>query len=288
MKKLVSIFVALSISLALPVYASTSNPSLQASAVTVTEEEINSDLLARGYPQLYLENTSFSAKKSLYEKPDLVFESAILTIYDEETGEFVDYEISENAIMPHGQIPTSSLALTWAITRDQKLGKDITVVYSYDWTKLPFFRWQDPIAVSWDDGKFEMKDNSFYKVDMYDGAYAADDGTLYDYFFNRIKSEENGYAKGFSSGVTWYADLVGQWPFVLTRLHGHGEFVLTRKVDTSGTSTIYGHYVHPTINIGVSINVEDYGSFSVSGGGSYDERGNQQTFSYYSFPSIGG
>ena len=39
-------------------------------------------------------------------------------------------------------------------------------------------------------------------------------------------------------------------------------------------------YVHPTASTGASISIPKFGSFSVSCGGGYDERGNQKTFNY--------
>ena len=44
--------------------------------------------------------------------------------------------------------------------------------------------------------------------------------------------------------------------------------------------TLYGHYVHPKAELGLSVNVSSYGSFSISGGSNYDERGSQKTISW--------
>lgn len=235
-------------------------------------------LLERGYPHLYLEHASYSVIKSIYEKPYLEFDSATIVTYNEDTGEFHDYEISNEGIMPYGQIPTADLSLTWAVNKNTTSGSEYLVTYSYDWKNLPFFRWQDPIAISWDSSKFEMKDDSFYKVDMYDG-FISVNGYLQS-FTGEIKSEEDGYASAFNAGVTWYADLVGHLGVTATKLYGHGEFVLRKLVSTTGSTTLYGKYVHPTASASLSINIGDYGSFSVSGGSNYDERGNQRTFSY--------
>ena len=147
---------------------------------------------------------------------------------------------------------------------------------------MPFFRWQDPIAVSWDDSLFEMKDDSFYKIDKYDGYYINTSGApTGETFTGAIKSEEYGYGSGYSSGVTWYADLRGyDILYVADALYGHGEFTLEKKTSATGSSKIYGHYVHPTASTGASISIPKFGSFSVSCGGGYDERGNQKTFNY--------
>lgn len=52
------------------------------------------------------------------------------------------------------------------------------------------------------------------------------------------------------------------------------------KEVTSGSTTLYGHYVHPKAELGLSVNVSSYGSFSISGGSNYDERGSQKTISW--------
>ena len=81
--------------------------------------------------------------------------------------------------------------------------------------------------------------------------------------------------------MTWYADLRGyDVLYVADALYGHGEFTLEKKTSSTGSSKMYGHYVHPTASFGASIAIPKFGSFSVSGGGSSDERGNQKTFSY--------
>ena len=254
----------------------------------VSEEIMDATLLDRGYPNVILEKMSPTAKESLYEKPELVFDGGVITIYDESTGTFIDYDISANGYMPMGQIPTTDLSLTWSISKNRNNSDEIFVTYSYDWDDLPFFRWQDPIAVSWDDSLFEMKDDSFYKVDKYDGYYINSSGVpTGKTFTGAIKSEEYGYASGFAAGVTWYADLRGyDIIYVADALYGHGEFTLEKKTSGTGSSKMYGHYVHPTASASVSLSVPKFGSFSVSGGSSYDERGNQKTFSYTLFLTV--
>lgn len=65
------------------------------------------------------------------------------------------------------------------------------------------------------------------------------------------------------------------------RLYGNANFKLEpTSTTTSGSTTIYGHYVHPTASGSASIGIKDYGSFSVNVGGGYDERGNQTTVKY--------
>lgn len=66
-----------------------------------------------------------------------------------------------------------------------------------------------------------------------------------------------------------------------TKLYGSGTFKLAPKsTTTSGSTTLYGHYVHPKAELGLSVNVSSYGSFSISGGSNYDERGSQKTISW--------
>ena len=158
---------------------------------------------------------------------------------------------------------------------------DIKVTYNYNWLNLPFFRWQDPTSVSWDDSKFQMTDNSFSKVDKYDGYVIGPNGELLGPYTNQTHSSENGYANASNAGVSWYADLKGYIGVQPTKLYGSGTFKLAPKsTTTSGSTTLYGHYVHPKAELGLSVNVSSYGSFSISGGSNYDERGSQKTISW--------
>lgn len=129
----------------------------------VENEVIDATLRSRGYPQVFLDSMSPSAKLSIYEKSDFVFDGGIITTYSQETGIFTDYEIAADGIATIGQIPASDLTLSWSISKNPRNSKELFVEYSYVWNNMPFFRWQDPIAVSWDDSLFEMKDDSFYR-----------------------------------------------------------------------------------------------------------------------------
>lgn len=98
---------------------------------------------------------------------------------------------------------------------------------------------------------------------------------------NQTHSSENGYANASNAGVSWYADLKGYIGVQPTKLYGSGTFKLAPKsTTTSGSTTLYGHYVHPKAELGLSVNVSSYGSFSISGGSNYDERGSQKTISW--------
>ncbi len=140
-----------------------------------------------------------------------------------------------------------------------------------------------PFAISWDDSKFSLKNNSFYKVDMYDGTITEANGIIKT-FTNKIKSSQYGYANASNVGVTWYADLIGHFdtPYSrITKLHGYGSFQLVPKSTTyNGSTILYGHYVHPTMSANININVGVYGYFGISGGSNYDERGNATTVSW--------
>ena len=253
----------------------------RARAATVVESEIDSALLNRGYPQIVLEHMSLSAKESIYGDTSLYFKSATITTYDQETHEFEDYTIQSDGIMPIGQIPAADLSLVWSISGVLSDPSLIKVKYSYQWNSLPFFRWQDNIGVSWDDTLFEMQPGSFYKVDKLNGELVdPNTGITTSYINGAIQSEEYGYANGYPSGVTWYADLKGYIGPIVTSLYGHGEFTLERKTSGHGTTYLYGHYVHPQIAVGANITINKHGSFSVSAGGLYDERGNSIKLNY--------
>lgn len=96
------------------------------------------------------------------------------------------------------------------------------------------------------------------------------------------------YFKPFSRNINTlaiipksFADLKGYIGVQPTKLYGSGTFKLAPKsTTTSGSTTLYGHYVHPKAELGLSVNVSSYGSFSISGGSNYDERGSQKTISW--------
>lgn len=210
-----------------------------------------------------------------------------LSYYDENSGTYSEIDVNEDGtyIAPRGQISTSDLSLSFTYSRspaakNTKLSY-IKVTYNYNWLNLPFFRWQDPTSVSWDDSKFQMTDNSFSKVDKYDGYVIGPNGELLGPYTNQTHSSENGYANASNAGVSWYADLKGYIGVQPTKLYGSGTFKLAPKsTTTSGSTTLYGHYVHPKAELGLSVNVSSYGSFSISGGSNYDERGSQKTISW--------
>lgn len=276
-KKLVSTVVLLTMVLSLYFTAFASKPTDTTS--------IDIALLERGYPQIVLDTMDSGAKEELYNEPDLYFAGTELIFYDEESGTFQEMSISDNGIMPMGQIPTADLSLNWTTSiskNNDDSVKNVDVKYSYNWRNLPFFRWQDPIAISWDDEKFRIKDNSFYKIDKYDGNYINSSGMPTGSFTGKVKSEEYGYASAYSAGVTWYADLKGyDILLVATKLYGYGSFKLEPISTTyNGSTTLYGKYVHPTASASIGINIGSYGAFSVTGGSNYDERGNQKTISW--------
>ncbi|MBQ4599396.1 MAG: hypothetical protein IJB19_05750 [Clostridia bacterium] len=253
--------------------------STSAFAADAEKTDMDAALLERGYPQVYLDNISESAKESLYNKPDAVFAGAMICAYNEESGESFQYAISADGISTCGQIDEEDLTLTWGLSRYTTSG-NVLVTYSYEWNNLPVNRYQDPIGVSWDDECFEMIDNSFYKVDKFTG-YSNYGGFIGSTLETVIHDEANAYASASSSGVTWYADLVGHNTIYYTvSIYGHGEFLLKPK-STSFTTTLYGHYVHALTGLSLSLGIPDYGvGFEISGGASYDELGNQITYTY--------
>ncbi|MEO3153719.1 hypothetical protein [Turicibacter sanguinis] len=250
---------------------------LEVSAATM--DEIDSNLLSRGYPKLVIDSLDNDSKSRIYEDSDLEFIGASILYYNEDNQEFNELEIQKDGRiigdMTKGQISTNDLSLIWnysaSYLSNPKRLNYIDVTYSYNWKKLPLFRWQDPIAVSWDGSKFKIKSNSFKKTDYYDTSTIT----------GKIHSYESGYASGSTNGVTWYADLKGHVIANPIRLYGNANFKLEpTSTTTSGSTTIYGHYVHPTASGSASIGIKDYGSFSVNVGGGYDERGNQTTVKY--------
>lgn len=248
---------------------------------------LDAALMEKGYPQIVLDTMDEDTKMDIYNEGDIAFCGSVITYYDENSGTYSEIDVNEDGtyIAPRGQISTSDLSLSFTYSRspaakNTKLSY-IKVTYNYNWLNLPFFRWQDPTSVSWDDSKFQMTDNSFSKVDKYDGYVIGPNGELLGPYTNQTHSSENGYANASNAGVSWYADLKGYIGVQPTKLYGSGTFKLAPKsTTTSGSTTLYGHYVHPKAELGLSVNVSSYGSFSISGGSNYDERGSQKTISW--------
>lgn len=248
---------------------------------------LDAALMEKGYPQIVLDTMDEDTKLDIYNEGDIAFCGAVISYYDETNGTYSEIDVNEDGtyIAPRGQISTSDLSLSFTYsrvpaTRNTKLSY-IKVTYSYDWLHLPFFRWQDPTSVSWDNSKFKMMDNSFSKIDKYDGYVVGPNGELYGPYTDQTHSSENGYANASNAGVSWYSDLKGYAGVQPTKLYGSGSFKLAPVSTTySGSTTLYGHYVHPKADLGISVNVSSYGSFSISGGSNYDERGNQKTITW--------
>ncbi len=283
MKTIKTLSLVLAITMLFLLSCATANASTSTSFASseLSEPEIDAALVNRGYPQPVLDAMSISAKTSIYDDASLYFKGAVITTYDENTHTFVDYEVQPDGIVPCGQIPTADLTLVWDINGDKNNPNLIHIKYSYRWTRLPVFRWQDTISVSWDNSLFEMVARTFHKVDQYDGQLVdPSTGITTGYVSNATHSEEYGYANASAAGVSWYADLKGYIGIIPSSLHGFCEFSLEKKTSTSGNSNIYGHYVHPQVAIGVTVVVNRYGTFNVSGTGLYDERGNHTSFSY--------
>lgn len=243
-------------------------------SVDMNIDDMDAALRERGYPQLYLDNTAPSAKESLYNQPDLIFDGGQIAIYDEDMQELETYDLSNSGISPIGQIPDADLTVTLSFSRN-KTSKNVLVTCSYNWKKIPTSRFQDVLAVSWDNTKYSMMSGGFYKVDKYDGINSGG-----KYVSGQVKSEARNYATGSNCGVSWYADLKGYTGFSAKALYGHGEFWLVPKSTNVGKSTFYWHYVHSKVSLGLSVTIPAVGSFSVSGAGSYDEMGNQKSYIY--------
>ncbi len=247
------------------------------------ESDIDELLMERGFPEIVLETMQVESKNAIYDAGD-EFAGAVITYYCEDTHEFIDIHVAEDGtyIIPRGQIPMADLALSFTYTKKRASNQSldyIRVTFSYEWENLPFNRYSDPIAVAWDSDLFYLVDNSFSKVDKYDGYIIFNGEPVYSY--NQIHSSEDGYARSGEGFVTWYADLKGYLGIIPSRLYGSGSFTLKPISQTYGGSMqMFGHYVHNKTVFTLSLNIDVYGSISVSGGSDFDERGTQITISW--------
>lgn len=229
--------------------------------------DIDAYLLNHGFTNAII-STMLDEDKQFYYNEGCTIIDATQYNYDEKMNliSVKDLTNATGNIVPYGQISSTSLSLTWYISKNSS--GNIVVQYTYVWNKVPINRFQDPIGISWDPNYLKMKDNGFNKADYY--IFVDNGGTEHATKY----SEENSYANGSESGVVWYAKL---FPSKCKSLRGRGRVTLIPK-KSSGSTTLYGNYVHKKMVGSLSMSIPKFGSFSVSGGSSYDERGNQKTF----------
>ena len=227
----------------------------------MSEEDMDAALVTRGYPQAVLDAMNPKAKESIYYNSGLTFNAACIIVYNEETDRSQDYAIQAGQPIPYGQIPASDLGLAWVISND---GEDyLNVQVSYEWHSTPVFRFQDPIALSWDGSEFAMVDDTFEKTDYYDD-YRIDSVTGETTLSSEnIHSRETGYAQGSDDGVVWYADLKGG--LSIANLYGEASVTLEKLTLASGTSQMYGVYAHSAVPMGAGIVLQGSGDFTVTG-----------------------
>lgn len=234
---------------------------------SLSEETMDAALVTRGYPQVVLDSMNPKAKESIYNNSDLTFNAACMIVYDGETGQSQDYAVQAGQPISFGQIPTSDLGLAWVVSDDGE--NYLNVQFSYEWYSTPVFRFQDPIALSWDSSKFAMVDDTFEKTDYYDDYIINPVTGETTISYENIQSHETGYARGSDDGVVWYADLKGG--LSIANLYGEASVTLEKLTSASGTSRMYGYYVHPTVSPGISVDIYGYGDFTVAHSGYYDE-----------------
>lgn len=232
---------------------------------TVNMDHVNEVLLERNYPQHVLDRLSDETKIGLYSNSALSYMSSTCLNYDEETGTYSDVSNPQQ----RGHIGDDELELTFIYSaayedENEEALDYIQVTFVYDWLNVPAFRWQDPVAVSWDDEYFRMIPGSFSKADYYYN-------TIYDCWYTYATS--NSPSDLNDAGVSWYANLAEI--VMCNRLTGSAEFqiepVPEKQPLTSVNSIIYGKYIHPKVSIGCSVVVSKYGTFDVSVDGNYDE-----------------
>lgn len=259
--------------------------SATALAAEAQSNNVDTILLERGYPQIVLDTMSEGSKNDTYME-NTTFAGAVITYYNESDGTSTQISVNEDGtyVAPRGQIPQADLTLTLACSKSESAAGKLNfliIKYDYNWKKLPLWRWQDTMSVSWDPSKFEMSDDGFYKEDRYDGYIIGANGEHIGPYVNQIHSSESRYASGSSAGVSWYADLKGYIGVVPTALYGYGRFKLVPKSTTYDGSTIfYGQYVHSKGNKVIGVNISTYGSFSITAGDDYDECGSQKTVAW--------
>lgn len=238
------------------------------SSSSPSEAQIDAALQERGYPQILLEHTTLPAKQSLYNQSELIFASGSIAVYDQQKDIVEEYNVPADGTSTIGQIPTKDLTLSFIVSR-MPAESSYNVEYSYEWLNPPVNRYEDPIAVTWDEDIFAIEDDSFIKEDFYETIYGKEGTT----------SSEERYARASSSGVTWYADLKSG---EMNSLYGYAAFVLNQVSSGSGSSRIYGNYVHSKSTASISL-TPIYGGIIINPPDEegYDEAGNQTTVKYH-------
>lgn len=235
------------------------------------EDTIDSNLISRGIPAYVVERMSDDTKELIYADQALIYGGSSCLNYDEETGEYH----AVGAISPHGNIDDDDLQLTFTTlySTNPFTGEltSIRIAFDYEWLNTPNNRWDDPIAISWDDTSLRMDPGTFYRADYID---------YRDPFTGVSESElvssSIAPAKSFNAGVYWFAELSTVSSYYITEsLHGHGTFTLEPSsfdgIEELNT-IIYGYYIHKLADVSLSINIPQFGALNVSGGNNnYDE-----------------
>lgn len=215
---------------------------------------IDEELIQRGYPDHLIAGMLNSEKEDLIIN-DCYFETSTTYYYDEE-GKIIDTpSADESGIAPFGSIKPTTLNFT---IYSSKSGRNKKITIKYFWTQSPVNRYEDPIAVSWDQNIFSYLSKSFYKEDQY--CYILNGPTY-------VHDSSNSYAKGNLSYIAWYADLKGYIP-PPEAVFGYGTFTLVPK-QTGKSTKIYAQYTHAKTSLGISVGFNGI-DFTISGASTYD------------------
>ena len=191
-------------------------PSLLSRAST----DLDSNLTPRGYPDVVLKRLSPTLKEYLLNEDKLLFLDSSLA--------------SNSTSINHPK-------LDWvysAVYNENNKIELIDVIYLYEWDKLPLWRLQDKISVSWEKSDFSIKTDSFVKVDFYDTLSTN----------ANIHSFEAGYAQASPSNIYWYANLKGNYFTFVTKLYGYAQFELVPTESVmSEVPILIAQYNHDTV-----------------------------------------
>lgn len=115
-------------------------------------------LLERAYPEAYLDSLAEDQLTNLY---DFVLEKDAY-FYSWETN-----VANDGNVQPLGNIPTDELTFDTVLSlKTEKVSgvtyiAEVYVTLTYKWTKLPFMRDNDAIAINWDSNKLVYDSDSF-------------------------------------------------------------------------------------------------------------------------------
>lgn len=166
---------------------------------------------------------------------------------------------TNSSVETFGEITTEDLTVILTLYNERTINDcfEVCVRLYYDWNKLPTWRLEDPVIISWDSDVFEYKEGTFNHEDHYyrngkDTTYMS--GSAMENNLNTLvwkAALKTGYFLGIGGKIT--------------KLYGFGEFYLKSFPYVSHIDTyVKAKYVH-SLTANAQVNVKNSLGYSLSG-----------------------